>query len=59
MLSADGYLDVIKSATPDSITKFGCKVNIKSIQDEESPIICVGSLIICCNPNIEVIPSIL
>ena len=59
MLSADGNLDVIKSATSDSITKFGCEVNIKSMQDEESPIICVGSLIICCNPNVEVIPSIL
>ena len=29
------------------------------MQEEESPIICVGSLIICCNPNAEVIPSIL
>ena len=29
------------------------------MQQEESPIICVGSLIICCNPNVEVIPSIL
>ena len=29
------------------------------MQEEESPIICVGSLIICCNPNVEVIPSIL
>ena len=36
MLSADGNLDVIKSATPDSITKFGCEVNIKSMQEEES-----------------------
>ena len=59
MLSADGNLDVIKNATPGSITKFGCEVNIKSMQDKESPIICVGSLIICCNQNVEVIPSIL
>ena len=29
------------------------------MQDEESLLICVGSLIICCNPNIEVIPSLL
>ena len=29
------------------------------MQEEESPIICVGSLIICCNPNVEVIPSLL
>ena len=29
------------------------------MQEEESPIICVGSLIICCNPNVEVTPSIL
>ena len=29
------------------------------MQEEESPIICVGSLTICYNPNVEVIPSIL
>ena len=29
------------------------------MQEKESPVICVGSLIICCNPNVEVIPSIL
>ena len=29
------------------------------MQEEESPIMCVDSLIICCNPNVEVIPSIL
>ena len=29
------------------------------MQEEESPIICVGSLIISCNSNAEVIPSIL
>ena len=49
----------MKSAPPDSVTKFGCEVFIKSMQEEESPIICAGSLIICCNPNAEVIPSIL
>ena len=26
------------------------------MQEEESPVICVGSLIICCDPNVEVIP---
>ena len=29
------------------------------MQEEESPIICVSSLIICFNLNVEVIPSIL
>ena len=29
------------------------------MQEEESPIICASLLIICCNPNVEVIPSIL
>ena len=29
------------------------------MQKEESPILCVGSLIIYCNPNVELIPSIL
>ena len=29
------------------------------MQEEESPTICAGLLIICCNPNVEVIPSIL
>ena len=29
------------------------------MQEKESPIICVGSLIICCNRNVQVIPSIL
>ena len=49
----------MKSATIDSLTKLGCEVNIKSMQEEESPMICVDSLIICCNLNVEVIPSIL
>ena len=52
-------LDVMLSAPPDSITKFGFDVKIKSIQEEESAIRCVGSLISCCNPNWEVIASIL
>ena len=29
------------------------------MQEEESPIICAGLLIICCNPNVEVKPSVL
>ena len=29
------------------------------MQEEQASIIYVGSLIICCNPNVEVIPSIL
>ena len=29
------------------------------MQEEQSPIICVGSLIICCIPNAEIMPSIL
>ena len=45
--------------TPDSITMFDWLVKIRSIHDEESPIKCVGSLIICCNPNWEVTPSVL
>ena len=29
------------------------------MKEEESPIICAGTLIICCNQNVRVIPSIL
>ena len=29
------------------------------MREKDSPIICVSSLIICCNANVEVIPSIL
>ena len=39
-------------------TKFGCDVNIKSIQEEEFATRRVGSLS-SCNPNWEVIASIL
>ena len=45
--------------TPDFIIKFGCDVNFKSVKEEESATRCVGSLISCCNPNWEVIASIL
>ena len=37
--------------TPDSIIKFGCDVKIRSIHEEEVSDMCVGSLIIRCNPN--------
>ena len=38
--------------------KFGCDVNIKSMQEEKSATRCIGSLI-SCNPNLGVIKSIL
>ena len=47
-----------EQCTPDSITMFGTDVNVKLIQEKESPTRCVGSLISCCNPNWEVIASI-
>ena len=48
-----------EEGTPDSITKFAWLVKIRSIYGDESPIKCVGSLIIYFNPNWEVTPSIL
>ena len=45
--------------TPDSITKLDCEQKSKSMHDEEFPIICVGSLMSCCNPKFDVKPSIL
>ena len=45
--------------TPDSITRVGWEVNIKSMQEEEFPKMWVGSLINCCRPNCEVTASIL
>ena len=45
--------------TPDSITKCGWFVKIRSVHDDELPIMCVGFLIICSNQNWEVTPSIL
>ena len=38
-----------KECTPD--IKFDCKVNIKSIQEDEFLVRCVGSLISCYSPN--------
>ena len=40
--------------TPDSTTKFGCDVNIKSIHEEEFSNKSVGSLINWHNPSWEV-----
>ena len=44
--------------TPDSITKFGCEANIKSMEGNELLVWCVGSLITYCSPNWEVMRSI-
>ena len=44
---------------PESITKFGLKMKIRSIQDARFPWMWVGSFVFCCNPNWEVIASIL
>ena len=44
---------------PNSITKFSCDVNIELIQEEEFATIYVGSFISCCNPNWDVIASVL
>ena len=57
-LSDDGNLDMMRSASLTPSLNLVVKY-IKSMQEEESPIICVSSLVICCNPNVEVIPSIL
>ena len=43
----------------ESITKFGWETKIRSIQDADLPWMWVGSLIICCYPNWELITSIL
>ena len=44
--------------TPDSVIRFGCEVNIRSIHEEEDSNIWVGSSIIWCQPNCDVIFSI-
>ena len=44
--------------TPDSVIRFGCEVNIRSIHEEEDSNIWVGSLIIWCKPNYHEIFSI-
>ena len=45
--------------TPDSITKLGWEVQIRSIQEEDESKMCVGSLMIWLSPNYDVIYSIL
>ena len=45
-----GYKDVW---APDSVIKFGCEVDIRSIQEEEDSNICLGSLITWCKPNCD------
>ena len=40
------------------ITRFGWDVKIKSIHGEEFPVRWVGSLLICCKPDYDVIASI-
>ena len=49
-----GYKD---GWTPDSVIKFGCEVNIKSINEEEDSNICAGSLITWCKPKSDEIFS--
>ena len=44
--------------TPDSTTKLGWEAKIKSMQEDLSPVIWVGSWISCSSPNQDVIPSI-
>ena len=43
--------------TPDSVIKFGCEMNIRSMHGENSNI-CAGSLITWCKPNCDEILSI-
>ena len=43
---------------PDSVIKFGCEVNIRSIHEEEDFNRCVGSLITWCKANCNDIFSI-
>ena len=44
---------------PGSLTNFGWVIKIRSIHDEKSPIMFVGSLIICSNPDWWIKPPIL
>ena len=44
--------------TPDSVIKFRCEVNIRSVYEEEASNVCVGWLITCCKPNCDYIFSI-
>ena len=42
------------TSTPDVMTKLGCGVKIKSIQEDELCNLCIGFLVIWCNPTHEV-----
>ena len=44
--------------TPDSVTKFGCEVNIRSIHEGEVSNICIGLLITWCKADCDDIFSI-
>ena len=50
-----GYKD---GQTPDSVIKFGCEVNVRSIHEEEDSITYICSLISWCNLNCDDIFSI-
>ena len=50
-----GYKD---GQTPDSVIKFGCEVNVRSIHEEEDSITYICSLITWCNLNCDDIFSI-
>ena len=50
-----GYKD---RQTPDSVIKFGCEVNVRSIHEEEDSIAYIYSLITWCNLNCDDIFSI-
>ena len=43
---------------PDSVIRFGCDVNIRSIHKEEDSNKCVGSLITWCKPDCDEIFSV-
>ena len=47
ILPDDDSLDVKDVWTPNSVIKFGCDVNVRSIHEEELSRICVGSFVIC------------
>ena len=47
-----------EECAPDSITKFVCEGNIKSMQEDEFLVWSVDSLISCCSPNWEIMTSI-
>ena len=50
-----GYKD---GWSPDSVIKFGCEMDIRSIHEKEDSNICAGSLITWCKANCEEIFSI-